>query len=436
MPLQNSLSKTFLAKHFRHIYVRQPVDKSWAPRKTSAVRLLERAEGLAKRGRLDDRTRAELWAFAADGPLSEETVHRLVELDTAKRKLVRQAAKRAGARSRDEAKREEARIAWAHPVPWALRGNINLPLATWGVFGMLIARASERGAEWQAEISQTEIARRLGNASRHTVVAAVERLEDRGFVRAIRRRRNPRFNEVNVYVLEHPQAVQAAARTPWREEGPAGQQAVSDDPEGSESRRGASLHATPISAFSNSAPPCTHIHPKEETDSTKLQKTSKQPCSSLQDKKRGGTTPKASSLAELSGKRPAHDPPDRRESPPDLSDGTAQALATQLATGLGVPYATDHWQMAEALLANQLVGFDRRAWRRACAHHGPRAALAVIETALVVRIRGGTDNPIRSAPAYLGGILRKRRGDCRPELTLAALAAAAISHQREKETER
>ena len=55
----------------------------------------------------------------------------------------------------------------------------------------------------------------------------------------------------------------------------------------------------------------------------------------------------------------------------------------------------------------------------------------MIETALVVRIRGGTDNPIRSAPAYLGGILRKRRGDCRPELTLAALAAAAISHQEE-----
>ena len=117
---------------------------------------------------------------------------------------------------------------------------------------------------------------------------------------------------------------------------------------------------------------------------------------------------------------------------PPPSGSRPDSNATQLATGLGVPHATDHWQVAEALLANQLVGFDRRAWSRACAHHGPRAALAVIETALVVRIRGGTDNPIRSAPAYLGGILRKRRGDCRPEVTLAALAARS-EHQQRKE---
>ena len=80
--------------------------------------------------------------------------------------------------------------------------------------------------------------------------------------------------------------------------------------------------------------------------------------------------------------------------------------------------------MAETLLKSQMTGFHRTAWAAARARHGPRAALAVIETALIVRLRAGTEDPIRSAPAYLGGILRRKPQDCRPEITLQRLAAA------------
>ena len=48
----------------------------------------------------------------------------------------------------------------------------------------------------------------------------------------------------------------------------------------------------------------------------------------------------------------------------------------------------------------------------------------MIETALIVRIRAATEDPIRSGPACLGGILRREPADCRPEITLKRLAAA------------
>ena len=75
---------------------------------------------------------------------------------------------------------------------------MELPLATWAVLGMTIARAQFTHSEWQAEFSLTEMQRRLGGAGRKTVVAAVTRLEKAGLVRAIRKRRNRRFSEVNV----------------------------------------------------------------------------------------------------------------------------------------------------------------------------------------------------------------------------------------------
>ncbi|MCE2494212.1 MAG: hypothetical protein J4F40_16695 [Alphaproteobacteria bacterium] len=75
---------------------------------------------------------------------------------------------------------------------------MELPLATWAVLGMTIARAQFTHSEWQAELSLTEMQRRLGGAGRKTVVAAVTRLEKAGLVRAIRKRRNRRFSEVNV----------------------------------------------------------------------------------------------------------------------------------------------------------------------------------------------------------------------------------------------
>ena len=83
---------------------------------------------------------------------------------------------------------------------------------------MLIARAGCPGDEWRAELSLTEMQRRLGGAGRKTVAGAVARLERAGLVRAIRRRRNPRFSEVNIYILEHPEAARAATRAAWREE--------------------------------------------------------------------------------------------------------------------------------------------------------------------------------------------------------------------------
>ena len=70
---------------------------------------------------------------------------------------------------------------------------MELPLAIWAVLGMTIARARFAQRECRAEFSLTETQRRLGGAGRKTVV--------------------------NVYVLEHPEAMRAAPETPWREEG-------------------------------------------------------------------------------------------------------------------------------------------------------------------------------------------------------------------------
>ena len=157
---------------------------------------------------------------------------------------------------------------------------------------MLIARAGCPGGcpgeEWRAELSLTEMQRRLGGAGRKTVVGAVARLERAGFVRAIRRRRNPRFSEVNIYILEHPEAARAAARAAWREEeaaqapegpgeragaspgGPrAAQKAPSRAPEGRQAAPSEGLRANPgvpggvsvnpgSSPVSNSSPKGTH----------------------------------------------------------------------------------------------------------------------------------------------------------------------------------
>ena len=107
-----------------------------------------------------------------------------------------------------------------------------------------------------------------------------------------------------------------------------------------------------------------------------------------------------------------------------LPETAASSLAQAAAAELGECGNGDHWQMAETLLKSQMTGFHRTAWAAARARHGPRAALAVIETALIVRLRAGTEDPIRSAPAYLGGILRRKPQDCRPEITLQRLATA------------
>ena len=385
--------------------------------------ILEDALALAGAGRLDNATRARMWALVAEGVIAGGTAHALVEIDVAARGRAGKAGNGGSAASK-AAKCEEIRLAWANSVPWSIRGRIDLPLATWAVFGMLIARAGCPGGcpggEWRAELSLTEMQRRLGGAGRKTVAGAVARLERAGFVRAIRRRRNPRFCEVNVYILEHPEAATAAARETWREK-----EAVQVD---SGALKGLGINPG-SSPASNSSPKETHknlledsitrLHVNEPAQtnppippSPSKPRTRNLPfCSSLQDRKSRTHAPP----------RPTQVPEQRVEPLPETA---ASSLAQAAAAELGECGNGDHWQMAETLLKSQMTGFHRTAWAAARARHGPRAALAVIETALIVRLRAGTEDPIRSAPAYLGGILRRKPQDCRPEITLQRLAAA------------
>ena len=419
--------------------------------------ILEDALALAGAGRLDNAARARLWALVAEGVIAGGTAHALVEIDV-------QARGRAGKPGNDgsaaskAAKREEIRLAWANSVPWSIRGRIALPLATWAVFGMLIARADCPGEEWRAELSLTEMQRRLGGAGRKTVVGAVSRLERAGFVRAIRRRRNPRFSEVNIYILEHPEAARAATRAGWREEeapeapvtgeragaspgGPrAAQEAPSRAPEGRQTAPGKGLRANPgvpwgVSAIpgslsvSNSSPKETHKNLLEDS-TTKLQTNrpipTNPPIPSSPSEPRTRNQPPCNSLQDRKSR--THPPPRPTQAPKQrvapLPEATASSLAQAAAAEFGECGSGDHWQMAETLLKSQMTGFHRTAWAAARARHGPRAALAVIETALIVRLRAGTEDPIQSAPAYLGGILRRKPQDCRPEITLQRLAAA------------
>ena len=403
--------------------------------------ILENALALAGAGRLDNAARARLWALVAEGVIAGGTAHALVEIDIQARGRAGQARKggNGGPDAAKAAKREEIRLAWANSVPWSIRGRIGLPLATWAVLGMLIARAGcTRGCpgdECRAELSLTEMQRRLGGAGRKTVAGAVARLERAGFVRGIRRRRNPRFSEVNIYVLEHPEAALAAARETWREEeaapgtgerpgaSPGGLQAPPPwVPEG----LGASPGSSPAS---NSSPKETHKNLLEDS-TTKLQTNrsarTKPPIAPSPSEPRTRNLPSCNSLQDRKSR--THAPPRPTQAPEQrvepLPETAASSLAQAAAAELGKCGNGDHWQMAETLLKSQMTGFHRTAWAAARARHGPRAALAVIETALIVRLRAGTEDPIRSAPAYLGGILRRKPQDCRPEITLQRLAAA------------
>ena len=389
--------------------------------------ILEDALALAGAGRLDNAARARLWALVAEGVIAGGTAHALVEIDV-------QARGRAGKPGNGgpdavkAAKREEIRLAWANSVPWSIRGRLDLPLATWAVFGMLIARAGCPGGcpgdEWRAELSLTEMQRRLGGAGRKTVAGAVARLERAGFVRAIRRRRNPRFSEVNIYILEHPEAARAAARAAWREEEAV--QVASEAPSRAPEGLGSSPGSSPDS---NSSPKETHKNLIEDS-TTKLHTNdpaqTNPPIPPSPSKPRTRNLPSCSSLQDRKSR--AHAPPRPTQVPEQrmepLPETAASSLAQVAAAELGECGSGDHWQMAETLLKSQMTGFHRTAWAAARARHGPRAALAVIETALIVRLRAGTEDPIRSAPAYLGGILRRRPQDCRPEITLQRLAAA------------
>ena len=191
-------------------------------------------------------------------------------------------------------------------------------------------------------------------------------------------------------------------------------------------RRKALAPASGVHLFPNSSPKETHKNPIEDSTTTlhmnepaqtnppippspsKLRTRNPPSCSSLQDRKSRTHAPP----------RPTQAPEQRVEPLPETA---ASSLAQAAAAELGECGNGDHWQMAETLLKSQMTGFHRTAWAAARARHGPRAALAVIETALIVRLRAETEDPIRSAPAYLGGILRRKPRDCRPEITLQRL---------------
>ena len=239
--------------------------------------ILEDALALAGAGRLDNAARARLWALVAGGVIAGGTAHALVEIDVQARGRAGK-ADNGGPAAPKAAKREEIRLAWANSVPWSVRGRIALPLATWAVFGMLIARAGCTRDEWRAELSLTEMQRRLGGAGRKTVAGAVARLERAGFVRGIRRRRNPRFSEINVYILEHPEAARAAARETWREEEvvQVASEAPSRAQEGRKTAPGGVIASPGSSPVSNSSPKETHKNPLEDS-TTKLHDQRAQP---------------------------------------------------------------------------------------------------------------------------------------------------------------
>ena len=207
--------------------------------------ILEDALALAGAGRLDNAARARLWALVAEGVIAGDTAHALVEIDVQARGRAGKAREwRPGARQRPPNAR---RSGSPGPIPCPGRSAAASPCRSppGRCFGMLIARAGCTGDEWRAELSLTEMQRRLGGAGRKTVAGAVARLERAGLVRAIRRRRNPRFSEVNIYILEHPEAARAATRETWREEEAV--QADSGAPEGFGESRGAApgVHLLP-----------------------------------------------------------------------------------------------------------------------------------------------------------------------------------------------
>ena len=426
--------------------------------------MLEEALALAGAGKLNDRARQRLWALVAEGGIAAETAHALVEIDVAARRTAAKAGKARGT-ARKAASREAARLKWAGAVPGALRASCDLPLATWAVLGLLIARAGHKDGAWWCEVSLTELQRRLGGAARDTVVGAVARLEDRGLVRVIRERRNARFCEINVYELFHPLAAQAAARGPSRAPrgsgSPDGRNASPAAPGGGRrepSRPQAGIRAQVVrgdygkarggleagraDGFKsptgpNSPPHWTHLD-QRFLDSTKLQDSD-----SVDPKTQNKTPPTQSSIqnhipcSHLQNANRMCQPvqiattePERQTDP--LSEAKARTLAQSAALELGLLEAQDmdHWRLAEVLLASELTGFDAHAWRKAQVRHGSRAALATVETALITRIRAHTEDPIRSPAAYLGGILRQNPSRCRPEITLARLVATRQNRQK------
>ena len=301
----------------------------------------------------------------------------------------RAARKRQAAQTAAQAKREHCEavhLKWQGSVPVTARNSAALPLATWALLGLLIDRSSASGV---LKMSLREMQGRL-STTRPTVTGATKRLEALGWIDVDRRAIARDFNAINVYRLRHPLLRAAALAC---EEGGGGKGAFTA-PKKDQKETNTNIQSAPLRA------------------------------AGLHDEggERARTPRKSQRRAGRHDRRPVQHPPDgRREAPSGVPDGSAVPLAAK----------------AEALLTSApFAKFSRPAYRAACHRHGPlRAAQAVVAAAEMCRVREGSADPVRDPPAYLGGMLRRRCGELRPDLTLGRIEARS-QHQREKEIER
>ena len=332
-------------------------------------RLLARAWREARRGVLGSGTTRSLWALVADGGLGWEDAERVIRANVE----AGQDQRRSGAAAIREGRRA-IWGAWSEALPcvsWLQREGLSVR----AVAAVLAVRARKVGGEWQAEVALTEMQRRLGGVRRGTAVDAAARLEKLGAVSVHRRKRTRRFNEVNVYTLHDLALIEACER------------------------RGVS--GSPVD---RTQPPSGVL---EHT--TKIQEAPLRGAG-LQDEERAA---------------PGRPESGQDADPPDVPEAKAVALAERAAADLEIE-GGDLAALAREALALYAPDLAPRAWAAGIELHGQRrAALAALEVARLVCLRDGTVDPIRSPAAYLAGTLRKPLGQCRPEVTLAALDARA-----------
>lgn len=354
--------------------------------RNALVDVLEKAFELASDGRLTDAERSQLWALVTAGVIQGETAQKLVKLDEQGRR--RWANRR---RSKPHSTRQEMRRVLAAEVPTAIRGTANLTLAREALLGLYVGQAKLINGSWRVQISMSELERLLGNASRRTVREAIRALESRGLVLVIRRRRTPRFDETNIYVLAHPALVEAAEKRAAKR---------------FQRRTGGVLSDPGI---------CRSTSPPEKITKRAPRARKSARCRDLQGVNRRTPAPAVQTETDHGAKA---GPPE-----PGLAANAIQRLLRRVVSNPDALADTDYWRIADMLLSTELAKFDRNAWKFARFRHGNRAALAVIETVLVTRYRARKADRIRSPVAYLGGILKRPPEECLPEISLQWLAA-------------
>ena len=287
----------------------------------------------------------------------------------------RAARKRQAARTADQARREHRRgvqMHWAAAWPMEVRKTADLPLATMALGGLLVARSSAGGI---LKMSLTEMQGRL-STTMPTVTAATKRLEALGWITVERRKIGPARHAVNTYRLVHPLLIEAAR---------------------ADKGGGTKVGFSPLPTED------------QKTINTTVQGAAN--AAGLHDEGTAVRPPRRSQRrAGRNDRRAVQRPPDeRREAPSGTPGGSAVPLV----------------QRAEALLTTgPFAAFNAAAYRAAVHRHGPlRAAQAVAAAAEMCRVREGSADPVRDPPAYLGGMLRRRCGELRPDLTLGRIEA-------------